>query len=324
MPSDFQLNSVDETSQILRENNYFSNDSLSTAIFLASQLQIPLFLEGDAGVGKTEVAKALATACDAELIRLQCYEGINISQAIYEWDYSRQLLHLRVSESVGKSGVENKANGNETNENAPNENAEKLTKELYSRDFLIERPLLKAISHTGPSVLLIDEIDRADDDFEAFLLELLSDWSITIPELGTIKAEVPPLVIITSNRTRDVHDALKRRCLYHWVEHPDIEREIEIIMLKAGPEFSNDSDTYKRLARQVAQCVAEFRKMGLYKSPSVAESITWAGALSKLGAKELTPDLVNESLGAVLKYSEDQTKIKELDMGELITEIKNR
>lgn len=303
----FQLNSVEETDKILRENDYFPDVGISTTIFLANQLQLPLFLEGEAGVGKTEVGKTLAKASGGELIRLQCYEGINMSQAVYEWDYSRQLLHLRASESVG----------------GKKDSAKDITKELYSRDFLVERPLLKAISHRGQAVLLIDEIDRADDDFEAFLLEMLSDWSITIPELGTIVAETPPLVIITSNRTRDVHDALKRRCLYHWVEHPDHKREVEIIMLKAGAEFLESPETYKGLANEVAHCVGEFREMGLYKPPGVAESIVWAGALSKLGAKELIGDLVDASLGAVLKYSEDQTKVRELDIDSLLTKIKN-
>ncbi len=300
----FNLKSVADASELLEKNNYLPDDGIATAIFLAAQLQLPLFLEGEAGVGKTEVAKTLAKGFSAELIRLQCYEGIDISEAVYEWDYGRQLLHIRASEGLEggrKNSEKNKANSD--GESNTKDDAPKITSQLYSKDFLIERPLLRAISSKEPVVLLIDEIDRADDEFEAFLLELLSDWSITIPEIGTISAKTPPLVIITSNRTRDVHDALKRRCLYHWVAHPTLEKEVEILLLK--------SNVSENLASQIATKSSDFRQMGLYKPPGVAESIVWANALEKLGATELTEELMDASLGAVLKYSEDQEKVRQ-------------
>ena len=292
-PPAFIAASVEETADLLKANNYLPDTGLATAVFLSSQLELPLFLEGEAGVGKTEVAKTLAAATGASLIRLQCYEGIDISQAVYEWDYSRQLLQIRIQEAAGQETSGAGA--------------------LYSREFLVQRPLLNAISHTDsiPPVLLIDEVDRADDEFEAFLLEILSDWSVTIPELGTISAEVPPLVVLTSNRTRDVHDALKRRCIYHWVKHPDFETEVEIILMRCDESLSQN------LARQVAAATEEFRKMSLYKPPGVAESIVWAQALGRLGAKSLDADLIEATLGAVLKYSEDQQKVRDSGLGEL-------
>ncbi len=281
----------------LKSQKYLAGEGLGTAVFLALELQMPLFLEGEAGVGKTEAGKALAGWTGGELIRLQCYEGIDINQAVYEWNYSRQLLHIRMGSA--EKGAEKEA---------------KKEAELYSKEFLIARPLLKAISHDSddssgggaPPVLLIDELDRADDEFEAFLLEILSDWSITIPELGTVQAQTPPVVVITSNRTRDVHDALKRRCLYHWISHPSLEQEVEIIMLRADPAVTES------LAEQVASLVEQFRNMDLYKPPGVAESIVWANALQKLGAKEITRDLAVATMGAVLKYSEDQEKAAEI------------
>ena len=257
------LQSVADVRSALDEHNYLASDGLATAVFLAISLNRPLLLEGEAGVGKTELAKVLATIRNSELIRLQCYEGIDAAQAMYDWDYSRQLLHLRTVEATGE---------------ATSIGAEKLEGQLYSERFLIRRALLQAIDqHTGVSpVLLIDEIDRADDEFEAYLLEVLSDFQITIPELGTYKATTPPLVVLTSNRTRDVHDALKRRCLYHWVEHPDFDREVEIVKRRV-PQVA------ETLARQVAAAVEALRKMQLYKPPGVAETIDWATALGRLG-----------------------------------------
>jgi MoxR-like ATPase len=276
------------------------DEGLATAVFLALRLHRPLLLEGEAGVGKTEVAKVLARWTGAELLRLQCYEGIDVSQAVYEWDYSRQLLHLRAAEVAGRSGggVED---------------------ELYSEAFLVRRPLLQAIAHGGgpPPVLLIDEVDRADDEFEAFLLEILSDYAVTVPELGTFRADVPPVVVITSNRTRDVHDALKRRCLYHWVEHPDFEREVAIVRLRA-PEAP------ERLARQVAAAVERLRDLELYKPPGVAETIDWAQALAALSRTELDEQTVDATLGTVVKYREDQQRVRESGLEELIRQASAR
>ncbi len=259
---------VDEVRAALAAHEYLADEGLATAVFLAKTLHRPLLLEGEAGVGKTEVAKVLARWTGGELVRLQCYEGLDVAQAVYEWDYSRQLLHLRAAEAAGKVG--------------PDATTDALEDELYSERFLVRRPLLRAIDHGEgpPPVLLIDEVDRADDEFEAFLLEVLSDYAITIPELGTFRAAVPPLVVITSNRTRDVHDALKRRCLYHWVDHPDFEREVAIVRLRAP-------DVPETLARQVAAAVESVRGLGLYKPPGVAETIDWAMALSALGRTTL-------------------------------------
>lgn len=290
--------SVADVAAGLGSHDYLCDEGLATAIFLAMSLRRPLLLEGEAGVGKTEVARTLAAWTGGRLIRLQCFEGIDVNQAVYEWDYSRQLLHLRTVETTGE---------------AEGSVARVLEDELYSEDFLIRRPLLEAISSSDPTppVLLIDEVDRADDEFEAFLLEVLADYSVTIPELGTIHAETPPLVVITSNRTRDVHDALKRRCLYHWVEHPSFEREVAIVAVRTdGVE--------EKLIRQVAAAVEEFRDVGLYKPPGVAETIDWAQALSALGASALDPSLVESSLGTVLKYREDQQRIRERGLDELV------
>lgn len=272
----------------LSDHNYLTDEGLSTVVYLAMTMERPLFLEGDAGVGKTELAKVLAAWTGGELIRLQCYEGIDASQALYEWDYTRQLLHLRTAEALGRAESDSLA----------------VEDELYSDRFLIRRPLLQAIDYSGDHspVLLIDEVDRADDEFEAFLLEVLSDHSVTIPELGTLGGGKAPLVVVTSNRTRDVHDALKRRCLYHWVNHPDLEREIEIIRLK-----SPEADA--ALARQVALAVQAMRGMGLYKPPGVAETIDWSTALGKLGESILTEETITATLGTVLKYREDQERV---------------
>ena len=280
-------NSPSEVSSALADHNYLTDEGLATVVYLAMTMQRPLFLEGDAGVGKTELAKVLAAWTGGDLIRLQCYEGIDASQALYEWDYTRQLLHLRAAEASGRAQQDSQA----------------IEDELYSERFLIRRPLLRAIDYADQRpVLLIDEVDRADDEFEAFLLEVLSDHTVTIPELGTFGGETPPLVVVTSNRTRDVHDALKRRCLYHWVDHPDLEREIEIIRLKA-PEVDGE------LARQVALAVDAMRGMGLYKPPGVAETIDWSTALGKLGESVLDEQTIKATLGTVLKYREDQDRV---------------
>jgi MoxR-like ATPase len=275
-----------ELRERLREDNYLADEGLSTAIFLALKLGRPLFLEGEAGVGKTEVAKVLGRIFDTPLIRLQCYEGIDVNQAVYEWDYARQLLHIRTAEALGTT-----------------EDRQHFEDELYTRQFLVRRPLLQALEHRGqsPPVLLIDEIDRADDEFEAFLLEILSDFAITIPEIGTIRAERPPVAVLTSNRTREVHDALKRRCLYFYIDHPGLEREVEIVRLRVpGVE--------ERLARQVAAAVQRLRSMDLYKPPGVAETLDWTEALTALGAKELDEALIAATLGSVVKYREDQQR----------------
>jgi MoxR-like ATPase len=294
-----EAESVEELTAALADQDYLADEGLATAIFLAMRLRRPLFLEGEAGVGKTEVAKVLSRWTGGELVRLQCYEGIDVGQAVYEWDYSRQLLHLRAAEAAGRG-------------KGPEAGA--IEDELYSERFLVRRPLLEAIAHEGegpPPVLLIDEIDRADDEFEAFLLEVLADYAITIPELGTFRAETPPVVVITSNRTRDVHDALKRRCLYHWVEQPDFAREVAIVRLKA-PEAG------EVLARQVAAATQAVRGLGLYKPPGIAETIDWAQALATLGRDELDEAAVSATLGTVLKYREDQERVRTHGIGELV------
>jgi len=276
----------------LSSAGYLAGEGLATVVFLALALRRPLLLEGEAGVGKTELAKAIARWRSAELIRLQCYEGIDVSQALYEWDYPRQLLHLRALEALSERGQ-------------PGE-LERVEGELYSERFLVRRALLRAFepSESGvPPVLLVDEVDRADDEFEAFLLEALSDWQVTVPELGTVRAEEPPVVVLTSNRTRDVHDALKRRCLYHWVDFPDTEREVEIVRLRV-PGVS------ERLATEVAQAMAWLRGLGLYKPPGIAESIDWAEALGALGAPGLDRGSATATLGTVVKYREDTERVE--------------
>ncbi len=290
--------SVDEVTAALSAHGYLPDEGLATAIFLALTLQRPLLLEGEAGVGKTEVARVLARWTGGELIRLQCYEGIDVNQAVYEWDYARQLLHLRASEAAGTAATAG---------------ADELTDQLWSEAFLVRRPLLAAIDHREgpPPVLLIDEVDRADDEFEAFLLEVLSDYTITVPELGTFTAAVPPVVILTSNRTRDVHDALKRRFLYHWVENPAFEREVAIVTLRA-PQVATS------LARQVAAVVEQVRELGLYKPPGVAETIDWASAVAALGRTDLDETVVDRTLGAALKYREDQERVRSAGVGALV------
>jgi MoxR-like ATPase len=287
-----------DVSTALSAKGYLPDEGISTAVFLAMTLRRPLLLEGEAGVGKTELAKTLAAATGGELIRLQCYEGIDAAQAVYDWDYARQLLHLRAAEATGES---------------QSMTADDLESELYSERFLIKRALLRAIEPVEgpPPVLLIDEIDRADDEFEAYLLEVLSDFQITVPEVGRFTTDRPPLVILTSNRTRDVHDALKRRCLYHWVEHPDFDREVAIVKLRV-PGVDDG------LAKQVAAAVEELRGLNLYKPPGVAETIDWAMALGRLGAKQLDDTVVANTLGAVLKYREDHQRVEQHGIGEVV------
>ncbi|NEB03548.1 MoxR family ATPase [Streptomyces sp. SID13726] len=276
----------------LEETGYLVDEGLAVACFLALRLHRPLFCEGDAGVGKTALAAALAEALGAPLIRLQCHEGIDASQALYDWDFPRQLLRLRAAEAAGAV------------------DADRLEGELYDRRFLIARPLLRALE-TCPSVLLIDEIDRADDEFEAFLLELLSEFSVTIPELGTLRAEVPPVVVLTSNRTREVHDALKRRCLYHWFDHPGFARELAIVRRRL-PGVS------ERLAEQVTTLAQALRSADLLKPPGVAETIDWAEALDALGASEVDAELAVATLGSVLKYREDAERARGLDLAAVL------
>jgi MoxR-like ATPase len=276
--------SVEQVETALREHDYLPDRGLATAIYIALAMGRPLLLEGEAGVGKTEVGKTLARILDAELIRLQCYEGIDAGQALYEWDYSRQLLYARALQ-------------------AGEVDPERRVRELYGPDFLLERPLLRAIRAGRKAVLLVDELDRADDEFEAFLLEILSDYAVTVPELGTMTAEEPPAVVITSNRTRELHDALKRRCLYHWIEFPDLEREVEIIRVRA-PGVS------EQLARSVAGAVARLRELDLVKRPGAAEAIDWARALSLLGAESVDGDGARETLGWVVKNREDLRRVE--------------
>jgi MoxR-like ATPase len=286
------IETIDDLETALRDASYLPERGLSTALFLALKLEKPLLLEGEAGVGKTEASKAISRALGARLIRLQCYEGLDVAHAVYEWNYSRQLLHIRAAQ-----------------EGTVDE------RELFGPDFLIRRPLLEAIESEEPVVLLIDEIDRADDEFEAFLLEVLSDFQITIPEIGTIQANRRPVVVLTSNRTRELHDALKRRCLFHWIGHPALEREIEIVQLRVPgiPE---------RLAEQVARFVAGLRRLDLAKPPGVAETIDWGQALAALGREELDAQIVESTLGSVLKYHEDFESVRDDHLNELVAEAR--
>ena len=279
--------SIGELQQQLAAGLYFAERSLATSIFLALKLGKPLFLEGEAGVGKTEVAKALSRLLGARLIRLQCYEGLDVPTAVYEWDYSRQMLQIRLLEASGMEDLESARHS------------------LFTPEFLLKRPLLEAIESGDEiaPVLLIDELDRADEEFEAFLLELLSDFQVTVPELGTIRAEHPPVVVLTSNRTREIHDALRRRCLYHWIDYPDADKEYRIVRSKA-PGAS------ERLSRQVVDFVQELRQEDLYKRPGVAETLDWANALSALNESALTPENVSDTLGALLKYQDDVAQVR--------------
>ena len=296
------VSSVEEVVEELSSRNYLADRGLATAVFLSLRQNRPLLLEGEAGVGKTELAKSLSDWAQGDLIRLQCYEGIDSNQAVYEWDYARQLLHLRTAEASGRT---------------QDLSSDTLEGELYDERFLIKRPLLRALSvkNDPPPVLLIDEIDRADDEFEAFLLEILSEYAITIPELGTYSSEIKPIVVITSNRTRDLHDALKRRCFYHWVEHPDVEREVEIIRVRA-PKVS------LLLAEEVAKAAAFLRGMDLYKPPGVAETIDWAEALVTIGVDDLDKDSVDETLGTLIKYREDQERVRSRGFDEILSLVR--
>jgi len=290
--------SVNSTLELLAGGNYVADRSLATALYLALKLQRPLFLEGEAGVGKTEIARVLATTLGRDLIRLQCYEGLDVSSAVYEWNYARQMVEIRLSEAIG------------------DRDREALESDIFDEKFLIRRPLLQAIEPRveGPPVLLIDELDRTDEPFEAFLLEVLADFQITIPELGTIKAERPPIVVITSNRTREIHDAIKRRCFYYWVDYPDAKREREILRVKA-PEVSD------RLSAEVVAFVQRLRGEDLFKLPGVAETIDWAHALTQLDCMSLDPETLNDTLGVLLKYQDDIARIRGSEANRILTEI---
>lgn len=290
---------VDETHALLKAGDYVADRSLATAVFLSLELRRPLFLEGEAGVGKTEIAKVLATTLGRRLLRLQCYEGLDVASAVYEWNYARQMIAIRLAEADGSVSREH------------------LGEDVFSRKYLIERPLLQALEphDQGPPVLLIDELDRADEPFEAYLLELLSDYQITIPEIGPIRAEHPPLVVITSNRTREIHDALKRRCFYYWVDYPSAERELAILALKAPRADAG-------LSRQVVAFVQRLREMDLFKLPGVAETIDWCQALTHLDVLELDATVINDTVGALLKYQDDIAKVRGSEAARLLDEIK--
>jgi MoxR-like ATPase len=291
--------SVDDTLNLLTAGKYVADRSLATALHLALRLHRPLFLEGEAGVGKTEIAKVLAETLGRRLVRLQCYEGLDVGSAVYEWNYSRQMIEIRLAEAAGDS------------------NRETLGADIFSERFLIKRPLLQALEKdiAGAPVLLIDELDRTDEPFEAYLLEVLSDFQITIPEIGTIRAEEPPIVVITSNRTREIHDALKRRCFYYWVDYPDAARELEILKVKA-PRAAAD------LSRQVVGFVQALRKRDLFKLPGIAETIDWTEALLQLDRVSLDPQAINDTLGVLLKYQDDIAKIRGSEAASILDQVK--
>ena len=291
--------SVDDTHALLGQGDYVADRSLATALYLALSLNRPLFLEGEAGVGKTEIAKVLATTLGRDLVRLQCYEGLDVASAVYEWNYARQMIEIRLAEAGGEASRES------------------LGEDIFTEPFLIRRPLLQALTPRdgGPPVLLIDELDRTDEPFEAYLLEVLSDFQISIPEIGTIRADEPPLVIITSNRTREIHDALKRRCFYYWVDYPDADRELEILAVKAP----NVPET---LSREIVGFVQALRTEDLFKVPGVAESIDWAHALLQLDRVVLDPDTINDTLGALLKYQDDIAKVQGSEANRILDQVK--
>jgi MoxR-like ATPase len=292
--------SIESTLDLLAKADYIADRSLATVLFLALRMGRPLFLEGEAGVGKTEIAKVLSSALGRRLIRLQCYEGLDVSAAVYEWNYGAQMIAIRMAEAQGEG------------------DRERIEHDVFSERFLIKRPLLQALDPdpAGPPVLLIDEIDRTDEAFEAFLLEVLADFQVTIPELGTVKAEHPPIVLVTSNRTREVHDALKRRCLYHWVGYPNATRELEILRAKV-PGIA------KKLSAQVVAFVQALRKEDLFKSPGVAETLDWAGALTELDVVALDPATVSDTLGALLKYQDDIARLDGTKVKALLDEVKS-
>ena len=298
MPTSLPV-SIDETLALLAQGDYVAGRSLATAVFLALRMGRPLFLEGEAGVGKTEIAKVLAHVLGRQLIRLQCYEGLDIASAVYEWNYQRQMIEIRLAEAEGAGS------------------REKLEKDIFSERFLIRRPLLQALeSKAGEApVLLIDELDRTDEPFEAYLLEVLSDFQVTIPEIGTIKATEPPIVVITSNRTREIHDAVKRRCLYHWVDYPSAVQEIEILARRAP-------GTAQRLSKEVVAFVQKLRGMDLFKLPGVAETIDWSKALVTLDKLALDPDTINDTLGVLLKYQDDIARVRGSEASRLLEEVR--
>ena len=291
--------SIDDAARLLEAGDYVADRSLATTVFLSLKMGRPLFLEGEAGVGKTEIAKVLAEVLGRRLERLQCYEGLDVAAAVYEWNYSAQMIEIRLAEAEGIS------------------ERSRIADDVFSERFLIKRPLLRALEADGAGapVLLIDELDRADEPFEAYLLEILSDFQITIPEIGTVRAAEPPIVVITSNRTREIHDALKRRCLYHWVDYPDAERELTILGLKApGAE--------ERLSRQIVAFVQELRRMDLFKLPGIAETIDWTTALTQLDRLELDPETINDTLGALLKYQDDILKVQGSEAARILEQVK--
>jgi MoxR-like ATPase len=290
---------IDATIDLLAKGEYVAERSLATAVFLALKMGRPLFLEGEAGVGKTEIAKVLASTLGRDLVRLQCYEGLDVASAVYEWNYSRQMIEIRMAEAEGAKSRES------------------LAQDIFSEKFLVRRPILRALEGGigGAPVLLIDELDRTDEPFEAYLLEVLSDFQVTIPELGTIKATEPPIVVITSNRTREIHDAVKRRCLYHWVDYPNAARELEILKRKApkAPE---------RLSQEVVAFVQRLRKMDLFKAPGIAETIDWSTALMQLDKLALDPNVINDTLGVLLKYQDDIARVQGSEAAKLLGEVK--
>ena len=295
------LTSIDSVQDLLRHQVYITDRALAMPIFLAIKLQRPLFLEGEAGVGKTEIARALASGLDTELIRLQCYEGLDVNHSVYEWNYTRQVLEIRLMEAAG------------------NVDRQAATDDLFSEKFLIKRPLLQAIdeSRERSPVLLIDELDRADEEFEGFLLELLADFQITIPELGTYRAMHPPIVIITSNRTREIHDALKRRCLYHWIDYPDFQKELQIVNAKIP-------GAPRRLSQQVTGFIQELRETELYKIPGVSETLDWTAALMALDQTELSPEVIDDTLGIMLKYQDDIEQVRGEPVRAMLERSRNR
>lgn len=290
--------SIDDTLALLSSGDYVAGRPLATAVFLALRMGRPLFLEGEAGVGKTEIAKVLADTLGRRLIRLQCYEGLDVSSAVYEWNYSRQMIEIRLAEAKGDAS------------------RKALESDIFSERFLIRRPLLQALEYTdAPPVLLIDELDRSDEPFEAYLLEVLADYQITIPEIGTVRAEQPPIVVMTSNRTREIHDAVKRRCLYHWVDYPAAAAELDIIRRKAPR-------AQEILSREIVAFVQKLRSMDLFKLPGVAETIDWANAMVELDRVSLEPDIVNDTLGALLKYQDDVARVRGDEAARILTEIR--
>ncbi|NJN40808.1 MAG: MoxR family ATPase [Gammaproteobacteria bacterium] len=292
-------NSIDDAAALLAQADYVAERSLATAVFLSLRMGRPLFLEGEAGVGKTEIAKVLATTLGRRLVRLQCYEGLDIASAVYEWNYSRQMIEIRLAEAEGVKSREG------------------LAGDIFSEKFLIRRPILQALEDdiAGPPVLLIDELDRTDEPFEAYLLEVLSDFQVTIPEIGTIRAATPPVVVITSNRTREIHDAVKRRCLYHWVDYPDAARELEILRRKAP-------GTAEQLSREVVAFVQRLRDMDLFKLPGVAETIDWTRALTELDRLALDPQVIHDTLGVLLKYQDDIARVQGSEAARILSEVK--